>query len=87
MLDALADTLQMRVRPEEKETEYLIDDPEVVERLQFEERVQRERADRQVPPLERGALRMAYAIHRRHEECERERENFIGTSAMGEFYG
>lgn len=83
MLDALADCLQLRVRPAQPDPhpERRALPPEDAERLDFEEQVTRERAARAAAPLDAGSLRMAWA-HRQHFA---ERERVQQTAVMTEY--
>lgn len=79
MLDALADTLQMRVRPTEADDESLYDDPAVLERVRFEQALLEKNKT-----LDKASLRSAFNMHKRRESYEQERE----MSASGsEFWG
>lgn len=74
MLDALADTIQLRVKPDAKPKEYLVDDPEIAERIDFEERIIRQRREAKAPPLDRTELRSMFNHQRRRAQWEAERE-------------
>lgn len=85
MLDALADTLQMRSRPEQKQQDDWGEDPDVIERLQFEARHRETRRTQGHTDLDRGSLRNAWLTHKRQEAFDAERERMMDTSALGEF--
>jgi len=69
MLDAVVDSLQMRLKPAGEEPPRP-DDPEVEARLLFEANVRRQRARRRAPPLDRTELRAAYHMQRVRESRE-----------------
>lgn len=77
MLDALADCLQLRVRPVE-------DDPEAG--MEDEER-ERRVFERGHPMLDRASMREAYAQHRMTREHEqRQEQDALGAGVLSEFY-
>ena len=81
MLDAVADCLQLRVRPEVTNPYEGLDEQET-ERLQFEAEVRRE-----VPTLDRASMRNAWGMHRRREAWREAREaETLGVGGINEFY-
>lgn len=80
MLDTLADALQTRTQPSEKPKEYLIDDPVVIERMEFEDRVKAQR-----PDLDRASIRNAWMMAKRREIFDEQREQAV-SSGGNEFW-
>jgi predicted phage terminase large subunit-like protein len=64
LLDAVVDLFQLRLRPAAAEPEYLTGDPELDARMSFEVALAARRRELGAPALDRGALRVAYDIHR-----------------------
>jgi predicted phage terminase large subunit-like protein len=83
LLDALADCLQMRVRPEMADSDAGLDDEEREER-QFEREIQSQRPPGE--PLDRSSLRAARLLHRKIRAMEHGRENALAQTEIGEFY-
>ena len=81
MLDAVADLLQLRIRPATKEPESMIDDPEALERQRFEIQMLAQK-----PHLDRTSLRAAWHIKRRYEIMDQEREAEALGVGPGEFW-
>jgi predicted phage terminase large subunit-like protein len=87
MLDALADCLQMRVRPAEIDPLAVLDD-ETRETLALDREIETERfqAGNKVP-LDQGSLRASRLLRRHLRAMEHGREQAaLGTAEMGEFY-
>jgi predicted phage terminase large subunit-like protein len=85
LLDALADCLQMRVRPDVEDPDAGLDD-DTRESVQLEREIQAARPAGS-PPLDRGSLRAARLTRRRLREMEHGRENATANAEMAEFYG
>jgi predicted phage terminase large subunit-like protein len=80
MLDALADCLQLRVRPHAPDpvNERLSSlEPHEAERARHELAVQEQRAQMGAPPLDAPSLRMAYSIQRRIAQIEQQRQEMV----------
>ncbi|HYE59348.1 MAG TPA: hypothetical protein VD948_12625, partial [Rhodothermales bacterium] len=73
MLDALADCLQLRIRPNAPAETPQISDPELAERMSFERRIQAQRAERGLPALDGASLRVALVREREIARIEEER--------------
>ena len=84
LLDALADCLQMRVRPEMADPDSGLDD-ETREERQLDREIQAQRPVGE--PLDRASLRAARLLHRRLRALEHGREQATATAEIGEFYG
>lgn len=67
MLDALADTLQLRVQPEEQRQVPIIEDAELAERAQLEDAINEDRVRRGLSPLETASMREAVRMQRRRD--------------------
>ena len=81
MLDAVADCLQLRVRPEVTNPYEGLDEQET-ERLQFEAEVRRE-----VPTLDRASMRNAWTMTQRRRIWQESREaETLQVGTLGEFY-
>jgi predicted phage terminase large subunit-like protein len=64
LLDAVVDLFQLRLRPAPPAPLATSGDPELDARAAFELALLATRAERKAPPLDRGALRLAYDLHR-----------------------
>jgi len=84
LLDALADCLQMRVRPEIVDPDSLLDD-ETREQVQLDREIQSQRPVGE--PLDRASLRASRILHRQLRALEHGREQATATAEIGEFYG
>lgn len=85
LLDSVVDSLQLRVRgPDTAPSESVYDDPELEERVTWEQSVidACQAEGRTVP--DRASLRLGYAAHRRRQWAEQERE-LVGPHALGEW--
>mgnify|MGYP001576030441 FL=1 len=85
MLDALADCLQLRVRPHAPDpvTQALAHlEPADQERERYYRDAQRQREAASAPPLDPASLRMSYAIQRRSQQAEEARQ--YAVAGVGE---
>jgi predicted phage terminase large subunit-like protein len=85
MLDALADCLQLRVRPDIADPDEGLDDA-----ARYERRVEREIQSKRPngsPTLDRGSLRQARLLHSRLEGLEKARGEALESAEASEFYG
>jgi hypothetical protein len=86
ILDAVADCLQLRVRPEQQDPDEGLDD-ELAERLKFERAIVGQRQLQRHPDLDRMSLRNAYQMHRRRQAWDEAREQeALSTGPLVEFY-
>ncbi len=88
MLDCLADQMQLRARPSErdKRPEYLLDDPVLLERQEVEMLVQDERAAKGLPPLDSTSLKVARNLRMHYRRVDQEREAVALGVDADEFY-
>jgi predicted phage terminase large subunit-like protein len=81
MLDALADCLQLRVRPEPENPDDGLDEVEA-ERRQFERELQHDSR-----PMDRASVRNAWGMHRRRQAWQEARDaEILGATAPNEFF-
>jgi hypothetical protein len=87
MLDAVADCLQLRVRPEAANPYEGLDDEEA-DRRRFEDTVEADRAAQGARPMDRASMREAYHLHRLMKRFDEEREQrALSSGGWDEFYG
>ncbi len=88
MLDCLADQMQLRARPSERDTtpQWLIDDPVMLERQQTEAQIADERAARGMPPLDDTAMKVARNMRLFYRRMEQEKEAEALGVGSDEFY-
>lgn len=88
MLDCLADQMQLRARPSQKETrpEWLLDDPVLLERQEAEFAIIEQRRAAGLPPLDATALKVARNMFLYRKRMAEERENELMGAGHDEFF-
>jgi hypothetical protein len=88
MLDCLADQMQLRARPSEKDhtPEWMLDDPVLLERQQAEFAIMEQRAKLGLPPLDATSLKVARNMWMYHKRLDQEKEAMALSAEGDEFY-
>ena len=84
LLDAVVDTIQMRLRPVDEEPASIYDDPDTAERARMEQSIINQRQQAGMPPLDHGELWFQQNHARRRQAMEQDQQMYA-NSAMGEF--
>jgi hypothetical protein len=88
MLDCLADQMQLRSRPSEKDhtPEWMLDDPVLMERQAADHYIMGQRAKLGLPPLDATSLKVARNMHLWHKRIDEEKEAMALDMGADEFY-
>ena len=88
MLDCLADQMQLRARPSEKDhtPEWMLDDPVLLERQQADNYIMAQRAKLGLPPLDATSLKVARNMFLWHQRMDQEKEAMAIGAEGDEFF-